>query len=216
MGMNFRKKPKNIIVDQNEEGHNPWKAYTCKELIRLFMNGTKEAFTGLYIRYINLINMVCTNIVKNRATGEELAGDTYCQAMERIGQLNTYRDDFSFKKWIVKMAFFASINYLRHKKVEAATFKSHLIQEALNSEEINSYQDNLIRTENSYIISDALASLRTLTRQCIEGYYWHDLTYEDLMKIYGLSKDRVAYHMKSGRRHLEKKLKKWFVSNEDL
>jgi RNA polymerase sigma factor (sigma-70 family) len=196
------------VIKGNPEG--PWAKYTCRDLIQLFRNGTKEAFTGLYDRYIGLVFTICYRRVSNLHIAEELANSTYTRALVRLHQFKMEQKDTSFKKWIGRIAISVSYSFLRHKKVEVEAFEGPIREEYGHPEAMPSHRDPLLEKENTHNILQAIASLPELTRYCIEGFYLHDLKYEDLMNIYSLNKDQVAFHLKYGRRLLKQKLKNWF------
>ena len=82
------------------------------DLIRSAQLGDSEAFSELYVAYQEIILVYCKSVVKDKERAEELAQDTWVQALKSIGETGP---DLKVSGWLHRIAHNKCLDELRRR-----------------------------------------------------------------------------------------------------
>ncbi|KLR61213.1 RNA polymerase sigma factor, sigma-70 family [Actinobacteria bacterium IMCC26207] len=71
------------------------------ELVRRFCAGDQQALAEIYDRYASRVYTMCAHMLADRSAAEDVCGDVFLVAVERMGQL---RDPSRLKPWLFAIA----------------------------------------------------------------------------------------------------------------
>ncbi|CAB4822950.1 MAG: sigma-70 family RNA polymerase sigma factor [Actinobacteria bacterium] len=71
------------------------------ELVRRFCAGDQQALAEIYDRYASRVFTMCAHMLADRSAAEDVCGDVFLVAVERLGQL---RDPSRLKPWLFAIA----------------------------------------------------------------------------------------------------------------
>lgn len=86
---------------------------TDEELIKETLDGNREAYRELVIRYQQLIFAVIFKITGNYQDAEDIAQETFIKAYRA---LDGYRGEAKFSTWLVRLATNKSLDYRRKQQ----------------------------------------------------------------------------------------------------
>lgn len=183
-------------------------APTEKELIKQFRAGDKYAFVKLIEKYLGLIRYCCKKSVDNEYIIEELVQETIYRALKG---LNSFDINRSFKKWLTGIAFITVADYFRHKSKEPLAIKIAVEKE--NIRKLHQLEDqnsgkSLQDKEIIDVLHAAIEKLPEPKRTFVVLHHIYELPIKDIVKAYpGLEEQKVADHLRKGRKLLYKHLK---------
>jgi len=83
-----------------------------EDLIRRAQLGDSEAFSEVYRAYQEIILVYCKSVVKDKERAEELAQDTWVQALKSIGETGP---DLKISGWLHRIAHNKCLDELRRR-----------------------------------------------------------------------------------------------------
>ncbi|HZD60834.1 MAG TPA: sigma-70 family RNA polymerase sigma factor, partial [Anaerolineae bacterium] len=86
---------------------------TDEKLIKETLDGNREAYRELVIRYQQLIFAVVLKIVDNYQDAEDIAQETFVKAYQSLA---SYRGEAKFSTWLVRLATNKALDYLRKQQ----------------------------------------------------------------------------------------------------
>ncbi len=84
------------------------------EMIRRTINGDREAFTGLFLKYKDSLFDLAARILGSRAEAEDVLQDAFIQAYRHLPDFN---HESRFSTWLYSIVLNRVRNNLRHRKV---------------------------------------------------------------------------------------------------
>ena len=154
------------------------------DVSRLIANVRQDplAFARLYDLYSTSIYRYLYSRVGNQADAEDLTGQTFLTALEKI---NRYRERGRFKAWLFTIARNKALDHFRKKRAEVV----------LDVAEIHTGQNdmlaNLIQSEQIQELSALIRSLTQKERELLRLRYVADLSYAEIATVLGKRKDAV-------------------------
>ena len=136
---------------------NDWKLLTDDELVKLYAEGTNEAFDVLLDRYKNKIYSYILYTVHDEDTANDLFQETFIKVIVNI-QSKRYSTEGKFQAWVTRIAHNMIMDFYRQKAVE------------------NTVGDE---TEDGQIFNSA-----NLSDPSIESQQIHDQTLRDVKALY--------------------------------
>src|SRR4051812_6824983 len=91
------------------------------DLVKRCQSGDTEAFDELVIRYRTRVFGMIYNMVHSEQDAWDLAQESFLKAWKSIGR---FRGQSSFYTWIYRIVMNVTIDWLRKKKIKAATLSS--------------------------------------------------------------------------------------------
>ena len=156
------------------------------DVVALAQRGREDAFRELVRRYERPVFSLIFRMVRDSATAEDLAQDTFIKVLNHIDK---YRPEFKLSSWLFKIANNVAIDHLRRRQVETVSVSGspHAASEAeveATSFEIASSAetalDEIEARELGSAIERAIGRLRPEYRACILLRHVEDRSYEEI------------------------------------
>ena len=182
------------------------------DVARLAQQGREPAFRELVRRYERPVFSLVFRMVRDTATAEDLAQDTFIKVLNHIDK---YRPEFKFSSWLFKVANNVAIDFLRRRQlstvsidgapnassvadIEATRFdiadKSESALEAMEARELGSS------------IERAIGALRPEYRSCIMLRHVEGRSYEEIAATLDLPLGTVKTYIHRARHQLREAL----------
>ena len=182
------------------------------DVARLAQQGREAAFRELVRRYERPVFSLVFRMVRDSATAEDLAQDTFIKVLNHVDK---YRPEFKFSSWLFKIANNVAIDHLRRRQlntismdgspnaataadVEATSFdiadKSESALEIMEAKELGS------------AIERAIGSLRPEYRSCIMLRHVEGRSYEEIAATLDLPLGTVKTYIHRARHQLREAL----------
>jgi RNA polymerase sigma-70 factor (ECF subfamily) len=182
------------------------------DVARLAQQGREAAFRELVRRYERPVFSLVFRMVRDSATAEDLAQDTFIKVLNHVDK---YRPEFKFSSWLFKIANNVAIDHLRRRQlntismdgspnaataadVEATSFdiadKSESALEVMEAKELGS------------AIERAIGSLRPEYRSCIMLRHVEGRSYEEIAATLDLPLGTVKTYIHRARHQLREAL----------
>ena len=152
---------------------------------------------------------IMLKMVRNKQEAEDLTQEAF---MKAFSSLATFNDEFAFSTWLMKIASNNCIDFLRKRKLrmysihEPIQYKDEKIEIDIPDHE-PSPERNLIQSERSRIIEDAINELPQRYRYVIILRHKEEKSYEEIAEIMNLPLGTVKAQIFRAREILNKRLK---------
>lgn len=182
------------------------------DVARLAQQGREPAFRELVRRYERPVFSLVFRMVRDTATAEDLAQETFIKVLNHIDK---YRPEFKFSSWLFKIANNVAIDHLRRRQlntisidgapnaasvadIEATRFdiadKSESALDAMEARELGS------------AIERAIGALRPEYRSCIMLRHVEGRSYEEIAATLDLPLGTVKTYIHRARHQLREAL----------
>lgn len=158
------------------------------KLVGLALSGDGKAYETLVRRYQRLVYNVLYQIVLSHEAAADLTQETFLKAFKALG---SFRQEASFKPWLLRIASNTALNHVRDRKEFGSL--DELLEDNPGLEP-SAHQDVEKEVEwrlSQAMLLDALASLSVRHRQFFVLRYQHDLSYEEIAAITGESETTI-------------------------
>ena len=182
------------------------------DVARLAQQGREAAFRELVRRYERPVFSLVFRMVRDSATAEDLAQDTFIKVLNHIDK---YRPEFKFSSWLFKIANNVAIDHLRRRQLDtismdgspnaatAADIEATSFDIADKSE---SQLDVMEAKELGSAIEKAIGSLRPEYRSCIMLRHVEGRSYEEIAATLDLPLGTVKTYIHRARHQLREAL----------
>lgn len=179
--------------------------------ISAVLAGHTEAFAFIDRKYRRKLSAMIRRIIGNNDDVEDLVQDTFLKALRA---LSTFRHEYSFEKWLFKIASNTCIDYLRRKRFAPEALEH---SDDTEDEPPRQYADpnssvpdeQLIRQERYAIVRAAIEALPEKYRVVIHLRHDLELDYEEIAQRLDLPLGTVKAHLFRARQLLLKALSKY-------
>ena len=181
-------------------------------VVALAQRGREDAFRELVRRYERPVFSLIFRMVRDSATAEDLAQDTFIKVLNHIDR---YRPEFKLSSWLFKIANNVAIDHLRRRQVDTISMSGspHASTEA----EIEATSFDLAGTGESALeeleskelgsaIEKAIAKLRPEYRSCILLRHVEGRSYEEIAATLDLPLGTVKTYINRARHQLREAL----------
>ncbi len=172
-----------------------------KQLIKLMVKGDENAFKKVYDAYYDKLYYYCLQFVKSEDLAQELLQDVFVKLWEQRDKINP---DLSFNAYFYKMTRNHTYDFLK-KAARDQRLKEEMMLSVIwrHSQE----EDNLTYAEYDAIVKQSIHKLPT-QRKLIFQLSRHDgMSYEEIAKSLGISKNTVKVQifraLKTIKKHLQ-------------
>jgi RNA polymerase sigma-70 factor (ECF subfamily) len=170
-------------------------------LIKLCLEGDKDAFGLLVKKYQNAVYSLCYHIIGNFADAEDLAQDVFVKVYLDLAKI---REPSRFAGWLYRIAINICKMWLRAKKAVSVIPLESIIQ--VQNEDDTS-PDRLVEDEETNAsIRKALEVLSEMDRTVVLLYYIVGLKCDEIAYSLSLSLPAVKNRLLKARRQLKKEL----------
>ncbi len=166
-----------------------------EQIVQLVQNGEHEAYRHLVERYQAGVIIFCENVVKDRATAEDIAQTAFIKAYQSIGSYSASSGRFS--TWLYAIAANCARDYLRkHKKTLALDTADVVVADP----------PALSQAEKAEIRAAVKALQPPEYAEVIDAYFWQGLSYEQIAAIMKVPVGTIGSWIKRAKSQLRKEL----------
>ncbi len=157
-----------------------------KEWVARARSGDEEAFRAIVRRYQGEVYNLAGRILRNREDAEDAAQDVFVRI---YGALHQYDPRYPFRNWVLRITHNLCIDCLRRKRVPTVSMDEPIRQKdgemgwELPDPDAPDPLEQVMRTEESRWIEEAIGSLGPTLRTAITLRHFHGLRYEEIAEI---------------------------------
>lgn len=171
--------------------------------------GNQKAYEYLVHKHQAAIFHIINRIVRHEDAANDLVQETF---MKAFASLASYRSEYRFSTWLYKIAANSSIDFLRKRRIQALSLDRPLATKDGEVElEVADYsyhpEQDLVRKEQSFSITEAIDSLPPKYREVIVYRHKDDKSYEEIADLLDIPVGTVKARIFRARELLKKKLK---------
>jgi RNA polymerase sigma-70 factor (ECF subfamily) len=182
------------------------------DVAALAQRGREDAFRELVRRYERPVFSLIFRMVRDSATAEDLAQDTFIKVLNHIDK---YRPEFKLSSWLFKIANNVAIDHLRRRQIATISMSGSPHAGTASEVEATSFDvasddesalDEMESKELGSAIEKAIARLRPEYRSCILLRHVEDRSYEEIAATLDLPLGTVKTYIHRARQQLRESL----------
>jgi RNA polymerase sigma-70 factor (ECF subfamily) len=182
------------------------------DVVALAQEGREVAYRELIRRYERPVFSLVFRMVRDRATAEDLAQETFIKVLNNIDK---YVPEFKFSSWLFKIANNLAIDHLRRRHVPTVSMDGAPDATTAAQLEATSFElasrgesalEELEAKELGSVIERAIAALRPEYRSCIMLRHVEGRSYEEIAATLDLPLGTVKTYIHRARNELRKAL----------
>jgi RNA polymerase sigma-70 factor (ECF subfamily) len=182
------------------------------DVAALAQRGREDAFRELVRRYERPVFSLIFRMVRDSATAEDLAQDTFIKVLNHIDK---YRPEFKLSSWLFKIANNVAIDHLRRRQIATISMSGSPHAGTASEIEATSFDvassdesalDEMESKELGSAIEKAIARLRPEYRSCILLRHVEDRSYEEIAATLDLPLGTVKTYIHRARQQLRESL----------
>ena len=173
-------------------------------LINATLAGDSKSFSKLMSLYKRRITLLGMGFFKNETETEDFVQDVFIRV---YGRLSTFEGKSSFATWLTKIAYNIAINTINRRK----EYLSLANEESLTAGNLTPEEEN-IRECTRQAVRDAVKELPEKYTLCLDLYFFHDLSYEEISKITNFPVNTIKSHIFRAKKILRGKLRGFYES----
>ena len=190
------------------QGTVDWKALTDQEVVRHAVAGREAAYRELIRRYQRPVFSLLYRMVRDRELAEDLAQETFVKVLNAV---ESYRPEFKFSSWILKIANNTAIDHLRRRNLDTLSLDGSPHAESADAVEATTLQisdgaesalEEVTARELGKQIEVAIAQLRPEYRACILLRHVEGRPYEEIAEMLDLPLGTVKTYIHRARNEL--------------
>ncbi len=180
-----------------------------KQLIARALQGDQKAYETLLNKYRSLVFTIMMKMVRNPQEAEDLTQEAFIKAFH---SLPSFKEEFAFSTWLMKIATNNCIDFLRKRKLktrsihEPVKYKDEELERSLPAQDPTP-EKTLLQEERRRIIEEAIQELPDRYRHVILLRHKEEKSYEEIADILGLPLGTVKAQIFRAREMLNQKLK---------
>ena len=168
-------------------------------LVKAALGGDIKAFERLCSLYRNRIRALGASFFKRLEDADDFVQDVFIKVYEK---LSSFRADSSFATWITAVAYNLAVNSVTRR----AEYVPLADEELLRGKNLTP-EEELVRKLTAEAVREAVKELPENYGICLELYFFHDLSYEEIMKVTGFPLNTIKSHVFRGKKLLREKLR---------
>ena len=167
-------------------------------LIKDVLSGRHAAFAKLMALYQNRVQAVGRSFFHNNTDTEDFVQEVFLKAYVN---LSSFRKESLFSTWLTRIAYTTAINS-KKRKGEFESIADETLLPALD----RTPEENEIRRLTAEAVNEAVQNLPPQYASCIDLYFFHDMTYEEIADIIGIPLNTIKSHIFRAKKILRQKL----------
>ncbi|MDR0885714.1 MAG: RNA polymerase sigma factor [Clostridiales Family XIII bacterium] len=179
------------------------------ELIQKAQSGDEEAFTKLYMSYIDTIYYYSSRYIRNQEDVKDASQEIVLAMYHSIGAL---RDPNSFLYWLHRIIRNVSIDYVRKQRRHRDNTHKERIDDLADSlaDDRQPYDlwTTVAQNEDNNQVLKAIDALPMRQRDALTLRYYDDLSYKDIAHVMRCSTGCVSTNIVYAKKNLKKILNK--------
>jgi RNA polymerase sigma-70 factor (ECF subfamily) len=182
------------------------------DVARLAQHGREAAFRELVRRYERPVFSLVFRMVRDSATAEDLAQDTFIKVLNHIDK---YRPEFKFSSWLFKIANNVAIDHLRRRHLDTISMDGSpnaatAADVEATSFDVTDHSESALEVmeakELGSAIEEAIGALRPEYRSCIMLRHVEGRSYEEIAATLDLPLGTVKTYIHRARHQLREAL----------
>lgn len=173
-------------------------------LIGATLAGDSKSFSKLMSLYKRRITLLGMGFFKNETETEDFVQDVFIRV---YGRLSTFEGKSSFATWLTKIAYNIAINTINRRK----EYLSLANEESLTAGNLTPEEENIKECVRQ-AVRDAVKELPEKYTLCLDLYFFHDLSYEEISKITNFPVNTIKSHIFRAKKILRDKLRGFYES----
>lgn len=173
-------------------------------LINATLAGDSKSFSKLMSLYKRRITLLGMGFFKNETETEDFVQDVFIRV---YGRLSTFEGKSSFATWLTKIAYNIAINTINRRK----EYLSLANEESLTAGNLTPEEENIKECVRQ-AVRDAVKELPEKYTLCLDLYFFHDLSYEEISKITNFPVNTIKSHIFRAKKILREKLRGFYES----
>ena len=182
------------------------------DVVALAQEGREVAYRELIRRYERPVFSLVFRMVRDRATAEDLAQETFIKVLNNIEK---YVPEFKFSSWLFKIANNLAIDHLRRRHIQTVSMDGAPDATTASQIEATSFElashgesalEELEAKELGTAIEQAISALRPEYRSCIMLRHVEGRSYEEIAATLDLPLGTVKTYIHRARHELRKAL----------
>ncbi len=182
------------------------------DVAHLAQQGREPAFRELVRRYERPVFSLVFRMVRDTATAEDLAQDTFIKVLNHIDK---YNPEFKFSSWLFKIANNVAIDFLRKRRLDTISMDGSPNASTASDIEATSFDiaddsesalDEMEAKELGSAIERAIGALRPEYRSCIMLRHVEGRSYEEIAATLDLPLGTVKTYIHRARHQLRESL----------
>lgn len=169
------------------------------DLIQQTLAGDQDAFGLIVARYKKSLYNVTYNLVREPQEASDLFQESFLKIYK---SLSSYRPEYKFYTWAVKIATNTCLDRLRQKRIEPVPVEE---AEDLPGQEPTP-EESYLSWERAARVRDAVRRLPEIYRTPLVLFHQENLTYEEIVAILNLPLSIVKNRLYRGRLMLREEL----------
>jgi len=146
-------------------------------LYRQYLDGDNDALEELVRMFNDSLIFYINGFVNNITVSEDIAADTF---VKLIVKKISFRNDFTFKTWLFKIARNNAIDYLRKQSKRQVRPIEDFENELADKETL---ENAVLKDEQSRELHNAMAAMHNEYRDVLHLIYFEDMSYEDAAAV---------------------------------
>lgn len=178
------------------------KEYVSDEdlLLQYKQSGDKDLFADLFKKHVTSVYGTCLFYLQDKDEAQDATMVLFEKLMLDIGS----REINNFKAWLSFVVRNHCISLIRKSKTASKNRKSYYEFEMEETsyeaeEKIQSVSDDVLLVE----MKNCLPRLKHKQRICVERFYLHNKSYQDIADETGYSLNEIKSHIQNGKRNLK-------------
>ncbi len=180
-----------IIVQKRDES-----------LVKSTLAGDSKSFTKLMRLYMKRVTAIGMNFFKNQTECDDFVQDVFIKAYTG---LKNFKGASSFSTWLVKIAYTTAVNAFNKNK----KFLPLADEELLVSKDFTPEEEQIQRL-TIQAVRESVKNLPENYSVCIELYFFHDFSYEEIAEITGFPMNTLKSHIFRAKKLLREKLRSYY------
>ncbi len=176
------------------------------ELYRRFLQGNNEALGELVKLYNERLILFLYGLVKDFATAEDLAADTFCYLLVKKP---SFRQEAAFKTWLFRIAQNKAIDFLRKQKKYPEISLDYANELACT----DLPEARLLQEERDRKLYIALQTLPQHYRTVLQLLYFEEMTYKQAGAVMKMSEKQIRNLSYNARLAVKEACKKEGIEN---
>lgn len=149
--------------------------------VKRCLDGDSEAFREIVVRYESRVMNTVYRMIRDRETARDLAQEVFVKAYTK---LSTFDPRYSFKVWILRIATYHTIDYLRRRRPEYPVSRHPDDDRPTPIDRAHSRApspDEMVwRREQADIVARAVETLDPKLRAVVILRHYEDLNYDEI------------------------------------
>ncbi len=195
-----------LVEPRRTESISSLEALPDEDLVNRVREGVDAAYSTLFRRHYSHVLNVATKILMSREEAEDAAQIVFWDISRAFHLYDPARG--SFRTWLMQYAYHRSINH--KKSLQTRGFYQHHAIDSIDrqvlQEALHSTSRNLLPSEASHAIHQALAHLSQPQSDTLKMVFLEGLTFPDVALRLNQTEGNVRHHYYRGMRKLREVL----------